>query len=234
MYRITYSGMPKTYNQYCAAARALDIVGERWALLLVRELLAGPKRYKDLLAGLPGVPTNLLTARLRRLEAAGIVRRGVLPPPAGSAVYELTAIGRGLGPVLRELARWGFSFLGAPRRGEAMRLEWYMLAIQAFFRPEEASGVHDTYEFRIDDDGLREVFHVRVDDGRLRVGQGVAESPDLRITADARTLVAMGSGQLQPADAVRRGRVAIEGDLPTLERCLRILAPTLPNLGRPA
>lgn len=221
--------MTRTFDQYCAVARALELVGERWGLLVVRELLAGPKRYKDLLDGLPGIATNLLTARLRGLEKSGLVRRGTLPPPAGSAVYELTDVGRGLAPVLRELARWGFQFLGTPRRADAMRIEWYTLAMHAFFRAEEAAGIHDTYEFRIKDNGFQEVFHMRVDDGKLRVKQGAAESPDVSITSDARTIIEMGSGQLNPAEAVRRGRVSIEGDLATLERCLRILAPTPPK-----
>src|SRR5712691_3728539 len=97
----------RSYNQYCALARALDVVGERWTLLLVRELLLGPRRYKDLLDGLPGIGTNLLADRLKHLEDAGMIRRVVLPPPAGSAVYELTELGRRLEPAVFELGRWG-------------------------------------------------------------------------------------------------------------------------------
>src|SRR5918995_3325809 len=97
----------RRYDQYCALARTLDVVGERWTLLLVRELLLGPRRYKDLLAGLPGIGTNLLAERLRHLEEFGLVRRRSLPPPAGSRVYELTELGRGLESVVMELGRWG-------------------------------------------------------------------------------------------------------------------------------
>src|SRR5438270_8716701 len=106
----------RSYDQYCAVARGLDVIGDRWTLLLVRDLLLGPKRYKDLLEGLPGIGTNLLAARLKELEAAGIVRRGVLPPPAGSSVYELTDKGQALEPAILALGRWGAQFLGVPTR----------------------------------------------------------------------------------------------------------------------
>src|SRR2546427_12402137 len=97
----------RSYDQWCAVARSLDVVGERWTLLIVRDLLVGPKRYKDLLIGLPGIGTNLLADRLRELEGAGILRRTVLPPPAGSTVYELTSSGQALEPVILALGRWG-------------------------------------------------------------------------------------------------------------------------------
>src|ERR687893_871518 len=108
----------RTYYQYCAVARALDVVGERWTLLLVRELLTGPKRFKDLSEGLSGIGTTLLTARLKALEGNGILRRTTLPPPAGSKVYELTELGRSLEPVVIALSRWGLKLLDAPRREE--------------------------------------------------------------------------------------------------------------------
>src|SRR5919202_4903626 len=102
-----------SYRQYCAVARGLDLVGERWTLLIVRDLLTGPKRYTDLLAGLPGIGTNLLATRLRELEQHGLVARRVLPPPAGSTVYELTDVGQTLEPVVLALGRWGRRLLGA-------------------------------------------------------------------------------------------------------------------------
>src|SRR5262245_63048394 len=108
----------RSYRQYCAVARGLDVVGERWTLLIVRDLLVGPKRYTDLLDGLPGIGTNLLAARLRELEQGGVVRRTVLPPPAGSTVYELTEVGRALEPVVMALGRWGVRFLDNPREGD--------------------------------------------------------------------------------------------------------------------
>jgi DNA-binding HxlR family transcriptional regulator len=120
----------RTYDQYCAVARALDVVGERWTLLLVRELLTGPKRFKDLLDGLSGIGTTLLTARLKDLEGKGILRRTTLPPPAGSKVYELTDLGRSLEPVVIALSRWGLKLLDAPRPEEETRPAWAMVALQ--------------------------------------------------------------------------------------------------------
>src|SRR5437763_15979991 len=105
----------RSYSQYCAVARGLDVIGDRWMLLIVRDLLLGPKRYTDLLDGLPGIGTNLLALRLREMEQAGLVERAVLPPPVGSAVYQLTAAGRALAPVMVSLGRWGARFLGEPR-----------------------------------------------------------------------------------------------------------------------
>src|SRR5262245_50097161 len=100
----------RSYDQWCAVARSLDIVGERWTMLIVRDLLIGPKRYKDILAGLPGIGTNLLARRLRELEARGVVERSVLPSPANATVYGLTAKGAALEPVVLALGRWGFEF----------------------------------------------------------------------------------------------------------------------------
>jgi DNA-binding HxlR family transcriptional regulator len=97
----------RSYNQYCGLAYALDIVGERWTLLIIRELIAGPRRFTDLVDGLPGISTNLLSQRLKRLERQALLRRRVLPPPAGSAVYELTSLGQALETTLLELSRWG-------------------------------------------------------------------------------------------------------------------------------
>src|SRR3989442_9142429 len=119
--------MPRSYNQFCPAARALDVVGERWSLLIVRDLLAGPKRFKELREGLPGIATNLLASRLRSLERDGVVRKDRLAPPAGSLVYELTERGRALQPVLRELANWGTPRLGAPRRTDSVDLDRILL-----------------------------------------------------------------------------------------------------------
>src|SRR5919198_3255075 len=110
----------RSYDQWCAVARSLDVVGERWTLLIVRDLLIGPKRYSDLLAGLPGIGTNLLAQRLRELEARGLVERSTLPPPAATNVYRLTATGAALEPVVHALGRWGFQFLGLPRPSDAM------------------------------------------------------------------------------------------------------------------
>src|SRR5919108_1109967 len=105
------TGSGRSYHQYCAVARALDLIGDRWTLLLIRDLLLGPKRYKDLLEGLPGIGTNLLAHRLREMEEYGLVERATLPPPSGVAVYQLTPTGEGLAPALSAIGRWGAQYL---------------------------------------------------------------------------------------------------------------------------
>src|SRR5215213_596424 len=143
-------GEKRSYGQYCTVARALDVVGERWTLLLVRELSTGPKRFKDLLEGLPGIGTNLLARRLKTLEGKGIVRRATLPPPAGSNVYELTGLGRSLEPVIVALSRWGTRLLDAPREEDDLRAGWAVVALRSALRPGAAVGRSVTYEFRVD------------------------------------------------------------------------------------
>ncbi len=117
----------RSYQQFCGLARALDLVGERWTLLLVRELLLGPRRYSDLLGSLPGLTTNLLAARLQAMEAAGFVRRV-------DAGYELTEVGAALEPVVMELARFGGRFLGTPKRGDRLDLSWGLLSLKRRYR----------------------------------------------------------------------------------------------------
>src|SRR5918999_5518835 len=116
--------MAKAFDQYCPVAHALSLVGERWALLVVRELLKGPMRYTDLAAGLPGIGTNILAARLRTLEDGGVVRKRKLPPPAASTVYELTEYGEGLDEVMYAMARWGIRTLGPPGAGDELDHAW--------------------------------------------------------------------------------------------------------------
>src|SRR5262250_1013315 len=111
----------RSYSQFCGVAHALDLVGERWALLVVRELLGGPRRFTDLAKGLPGIRTNILTSRLKELERAGVVQRRTLPPPAASNVYELTEYGRELEPIVLSLGRWGAKTLGPPDPGWSFR-----------------------------------------------------------------------------------------------------------------
>src|SRR3712207_1892188 len=135
----------RSYNQYCGLAYALDVVGERWTLLIVRELIAGPRRFKDLMDGLPGISTNLLAERLKNLEQQTVIRRRVLPPPAGSTVYELTALGQSLEKTLLELGKWGSQFVPESREGATvLRAGSYALTLKTFFRPERAQGIDET------------------------------------------------------------------------------------------
>lgn len=209
----------RSYDQYCLIARALDVIGERWTLLVVRELLIGPKRYTDLLDGLPGIATNLLSARLKQMETGGLIRRRRLPPPAASSVYELTELGRGLEPVMGALARWSIHFMQEPPGpDEYLRPGWFLLGLRLTFNPEAALGVRETYEFRLDD----EVFHTVIDDGSMEMHPGHADAPDLVVTADARTFIEIGFGFLDPARALAEGRTEIEGDPAAARRALEI------------
>src|SRR3989442_848707 len=177
----------RSYSQFCPLARSLDILGERWTLLIVRNLLLGPQRYKDLLEGLPGIGTNLLARRLKDLERQGIVRRRQLPPPAGSTVYEFTELGKALEPGVIVLSRWGLWTLRQPRPRSFFRPAWGMLAMRILFRPEAARGVRETYQWQIDE----EIFHIRVADGAADVRQGPAPHPDLGFSCNSPTFRAL-------------------------------------------
>jgi DNA-binding HxlR family transcriptional regulator len=224
--------MAKRFDQYCPVANALSIVGERWALLVVRELLKGPRRYTDLAAGLPGIGTNVLATRLRELEAGGVVARRKLPPPAASTVYELTEYGAGLEEVMHAIARWGARSLGLPRREDDLEPEWGLNAFPALFYPERARGLTETYVIRVDDDA----FTVRLADGRLSTAVGATDDADLDAAMDVATFFALASGDLPPKDALDRGLVRLEGDPEALVRCFRVFsfAPRLVTAAPPA
>ena len=220
-------GEKRSYGQYCTVARALDVVGERWTLLLVRELSTGPKRFKDLLEGLPGIGTNLLAARLKTLEGKGIVRRATLPPPAGSNVYELTELGGSLEPVIMALSRWGARLLDAPREEEDLRAGWAAVAMQSAIGRGTADRRPGTYEFRIDG----EAFHVRIRDSeegeRVEVRQGPAPDPDLVVIGAAETFLAVVSGRRSPEEAVQSEALRAEEDREALLAwCQSLIGPT--------
>jgi DNA-binding HxlR family transcriptional regulator len=195
------------YGQFCAAASALDVVGERWTLLIVRDLLMGPKRYTDLREGLPGIATDLLAARLRTLEGAGLVARRTLPPPAPATVYELTERGRLLGPVLAGLARVGFGFLGDPPDDADVPPERLVLALRASFHPDAVPGLDATYQLFLSS----EAFVLTVRDGELGVTRGTTGDADLTIETDAVTLVRFLHGEAEldgPRKPLERFRTA--------------------------
>ena len=220
-------GGKRSYGQHCTVARALDVVGERWTLLVARELSTGPKRYKDLLEGLPGIGTNLLASRLKSLAGEGIVSRGTLPPPAGSSVYELTSLGRSLEPVLVELSRWGAGLMDSPREGDDLRPGWAAVAVRSAMAREAEGTSPGTYELRIDG----EPFHLRVGDGRVEcveVWQGSSPAPDLVVVGEADTFVAVASGRLSPEEAVGSGALRAEGQEDQdalLAWCRRLIGP---------
>jgi DNA-binding HxlR family transcriptional regulator len=197
----------RRYHQYCPVARALEVVGERWTLLIVRELLLGPRRFTDLADGLPGIGSSVLAARLAELEQSGLVAKRTLPPPAASVVYELTDETRGLRPVLAALADWGMHLLGQPRRDDQVRARWLVLGLAVTAKP--ARSIPDaTYELRVDN----ETFHIRSHDGRLQPAQGATPHADARITLTADTLAAMAGGQLEVRSRRADRLIAIEGD----------------------
>ena len=202
--------MSKRYDQYCPVCHALGLVGERWALLVVRELLKGPKRYTDLLDGMPGVGTNILAARLKELEEGGIVRKRKLPPPAASTVYELTEYGRELEEPLYALARWGARSLPPPTSNEDFYPDWGLNAFAALLDPEAARGVTATYVVRVADD----VYTVQLDDGKVHVESGASDEADLDFATDRESFFGLASGELDPRAALADGRVSIETGKP--------------------
>jgi DNA-binding HxlR family transcriptional regulator len=170
----------RDYGQYCGLARALDLVGERWALLIVRDLTIRPRRYTDLQAGLPGIPTNVLSTRLKELEQAGVVERRVAPAPQRGVVYALTPVGQDLEPVLLALGRWGSSQLGDPQPGDVITPDAAVLNMRANFQPAEATGVSGSWEIHVGD----LVLHAVLTDGEFESGIGPAPGePDLVMTA---------------------------------------------------
>jgi DNA-binding HxlR family transcriptional regulator len=216
----------RSYSQYCAVARGLDLIGDRWTLLLVRELLLGPKRYGDLLAATPGIGTNLLADRLREMESAGLVERVTLPPPAGSTVYQLTESGAGLEPVLMALGRWGVRFMGEQHPGDHLAAGAYFVALRGRFNPELAAGLRETYEFRVDG----RVFEVRVEDGKCSTTEGRATGSAATFTLDVQTLNDLFFARLTAGEALAGGRVRVSGDHDALPRFLALF----PRLQRAA
>ena len=206
----------RSYGDPCGLARALDLVGERWSLLVVRELLFGPKRFTDLRAGMPGASPNVLAQRLRELERAGIVRRRKLAPPAGVAVYELTERGGELEPAIIQLARWGSTT--PPIRGAELSTDALMLALKTTFDSERARGLRATFALRFGDDR----FRVTVADGRIDVARGEPEHPDATIDTTAAALRGVVFGVRKIADARRSGALKLGGDKAAVTRLLQL------------
>jgi DNA-binding HxlR family transcriptional regulator len=207
--------MKKRYDQYCPVAHALDLVGERWALLVVRELMHGPKRYTDLAEHLPGIGTNILASRLRDLEACGIVTKRRLPPPAASRVYELTDYGRELRTVMRELALWGARSLGPPTDEDELFPGWLENAVDTVLGPIAPPG---RFEFRVGDEVASLV------DGEAQPGP--IDDPDVVVEADPEGIYHMFVDR-------RLDLVKVEGDRRLLERLIEV-APAPVELPAPA
>ncbi len=211
--------MPKkrSYSDPCGVARALDLVGERWALLVVRDLLLGPKRFTDLRAGLPHVGPDVLSQRLRELEDAGLIVRETLAPPAGSRVYRLTARGAALEPVVIELGRWGSQAPFPSEHGE-LSPDSLAIALRTTFSPVAAGSLALTVALNLDG----QPFAIRVSDGQLALSRGTTEHPDLTLTADTGTLTRVLWHGRAVDDAVRTGDISLVGARRDARRFLRV------------
>jgi DNA-binding HxlR family transcriptional regulator/putative sterol carrier protein len=208
------------YHQYCGLARALDVAGDRWTLLIVRELVPGPRRFTDLIDGLPGISRNLLTERLRALESGGLIARRELEPPAARQVYELTEDGRDLADATVPLVAWGARRLGDRKPAEAFRARWAALAMATFADREAAKGVSETYQYLVGD----AAFHLTVDDGAIDLHEGRAEDPAVVVTTDEETLGDIASGKVTGSEAAAAGALEIAGDPQAAQRLRRIFS----------
>lgn len=208
------------YQQYCGLARALDVVGDRWTLLIVRELRPGSRRFTDLIDGLPGISRKLLTERLRALERDGLVARSELPPPAARQVYELTDDGRDLAEAVVPLVAWGARRLGDRASSESFQARWATFAMAAFADREAASGVSDTYQFLVGDSA----FHFTVDDGRIEPHDGWAGEPAVVVTTDEATWADIASGKITADAAAATGAMTTDGDPQAARRLTRIFS----------
>lgn len=208
----------RAYGQYCGFARALEVVGERWALLIVRDLLVGPKRFSELLRGLPGIPTNILTARLKELEEAGIVQRRAMPRPGGGVGYELSDEGAALEEAVLALGRWGAEHrLDTPRKGEVVTDDSIAMALRTTFQPESAGKRKVRFVIRGSD---VEVYAV-VQDGKITVGRGPLAGADLTIEASP-VIRALMAREITPQEALRKKLIHVDGDPRLLDRFVRI------------
>jgi DNA-binding HxlR family transcriptional regulator len=207
----------RTYGDGCGIAHALDLIGERWALLVVRELLLGPKRFTDLRDGLPNVSPNVLSQRLRELEDAAVVQRRKLPPPAGSWIYELTDWGYDLKPVVLSLGTWALRSPAFPRATPVSN-DSVVLALGTFFDAEAADDLDVRYELRLGDS----TFHVRVAGGTIELGRQPTGEPDAVIGTDAETLRSLIWDDRDLADALSAGEITIDGDDRALGRFLEL------------
>jgi DNA-binding HxlR family transcriptional regulator len=206
----------RSYGQYCSVAKALDVVGDRWTMLIIRELmLQGPCRYTDLKHGLPGIATNLLSERLRELESAGLIRREEAAPPVATTLFHLTDVGAGLEPALRALGDWGIRYMAEPDEQDQFRTHWFAYPVSLFLRDRDPEGAAVSIELRTE--GRPAV--IEVSGGSVRTRLGSAAEPDLVLSGPPRLILGLLSARLSPAQARDRG-LEITGDTAVLARVL--------------
>jgi len=203
----------RSYRQYCGLAKALDVIGDRWTLLIVRELLIGESRYTDLLKGLPGIATNLLATRLVEMEQAGLLTREELPPPAAAAVYRLTKRGEELRGVVRELGKWAGPLMTGRARNERTRTRWMVLPAQLYLEDR----LPPAMDVAIQINGGDESVVIESRDGQVKARTGAAEDADVTMTGSPELALAVVMGRLNAADAKKQG-LKIEGDPKLLAR----------------
>ncbi len=207
----------RSYEEGCATAHALDIIGERWGLLIARELMLGPKRFTDLRTGLPGISPNVLTQRLEELEQASVVRRRKLPPPAGAWVYELTDWGLDLEPVIMALGRWAVRSPTLPQ-GAPLSVDALILSFRTMFDSQAAEGFKASLELRLGENR----FHAEIAEGQMDLHRGTAIRPDAVVETDSNTLATLVYGGGKLAEALRAGNLKIEGDKTVVKRFLTL------------
>jgi DNA-binding HxlR family transcriptional regulator len=206
----------RSYGQYCSIAKALDVVGDRWTLLIIRELLIrGACRYTDLKNGLPGIATNLLSDRIRELESAGLIWREDAPPPIATTLFHLTEAGAELQPVLDTIGRWGVRYMIEPTEGDEFQGHWFAFPVSFFLQDRDPDGPPVSIELRTD--GSPAV--VEVSDGSACLRPGPATAPDLILQGEPRLILALFSGHLTAAEVAGLG-LEISGDARVLHRVL--------------
>lgn len=206
----------RSYGQFCSIAKALDAVGDRWTLLIIRELLLrGPSRYTDLKSGLPGIATNLLSDRLRDLESAGLIQREEAPPPVATALFSLTEAGAELEPVLRALGWWGLRYMTEVAEGDAFRSQWFDFPLSFFLRDRDPEGPPLSIELRTADDPVV----IEVSGGEVRTRPGTAASPDLVLSGEPRSILGLFWGKITVTEAAALG-LEITGDESVLQRVI--------------
>lgn len=206
----------RSYDEYCSVAKALDVVGERWTLLIVRELLiSGRARYTDLLNGLPGIASNLLVERLRELEEAGVVRREAAPPPIATTLFHLTERGLALKPVLEQLGRWGAPLMTKPSEGEAFRSHWLTLPMELHLKDRTPKRPPIQIEVRTGEQPMV----VETVDGHIRTRRGSADKPDVVLEGRPGLILGLLTGRL-PLDEARKRGLRLTGEAAVLRRVI--------------
>ncbi|MGY6655047.1 winged helix-turn-helix transcriptional regulator [Amycolatopsis sp. TRM77291] len=209
----------RTYGQFCGVARALELIGERWSLLVIRDLVLGPKRFDELQQGLPKIPMSILSTRLNELERHGVVQRRVLSQLDAGVVYELTEYGNDLDQIVLQLGLWGARSLGDPTADDLFTLDSAVLSLYTTFQPDAAIGVDCAFEMHY---GGEMVIHAVVEDGVLTAGEGPHPDPDLVIEPRGPVMVKLLNGELDAASALTSGAVAVKGDPDKLELFTRM------------